>query len=221
MIAPLETQVGIQNLANMARPTIRSDRTGAVVTVDTHARFQEAVIQGNVYGFTGVATATAAAQIVGGAAGGHLNFAIWNPVGSGKNLVLWVFGMGIISGTPTAGPAWHGMMNTSNVSAVSSVAAGLGPYNLNGSFSKSVANVWFVAADTTNFTGGGAPYQVCMANFSMANTNTNTLANPNYTNDFIDGKIIIPQGMGWLPLRAGTGSSDNTAYSIVWEEIAA
>ena len=207
-----ETQVGIQNLTIGAKPILRSDRTAATVVVDGHARFQEAVVNNNVFSFSGVTTGMGAGQIVGGSAGGNLNFILWNPVGSGRNLVLWQFGLGIISATTSVvGAVFHGMMNTS------AVLSGLPGSVTNVSNTKSVAGTFFVAGGGTAFLGGTVPYTLYMTNFGLSST-TVQASSPISATENIDGKIILVPGMGWLPLFLGVGSSWALHLSVVWEE---
>ena len=214
-----ETQVGIQNLAISSRPIIRATRSGSTVIAEGHARYQEAVLQGNVFSFsTGVSfvTATGTGQIVGGAGdAATLNFAIWNPVGSGKNLVLWKFTCHS-SGTGVLGPIWHGMMYTNNVIAV---ASSNGAVCMNGSYNKSAANTLYSAGGTA-LTKSGAPWILYMSNFCLTNTTLSSTTAVIPSIEWIEGKIIIPQGYGWLPLQAGQ-SNLVSHYSIIWEEIPA
>lgn len=214
----LETQVGIQNLAVGSKSALRSDKSGAIAITDGHARYQETVISSNVFAFTGTITAIAAGQVQAGAAAAALNFAIWNPVGSGKNLVLWQYGQGIVSSSASSsviGPVWHGMLNTSGVSVLSTGLA----YNIGGFSARPNANVWFSAGGSA-FTGGLAPFALYMANFGVSGTiGAAATAFPIAAVDNIDGKIIVPPGMGWLPMWNLTQANVSYALSIIWEEI--
>ncbi len=61
----------------------RADKTGALVSTDAHARYQEAVLRGSV--FTASNTAVQALSLNSTTATGLI---LSNPAGSGKNLVL-------------------------------------------------------------------------------------------------------------------------------------
>jgi len=37
--------------------------------------------------------------------------------------------------------------------------------------------------------------------------------------EYIDGEIILPPGVGWVPLWGAAGTSLLNAYSITWEEV--
>ena len=219
----IETQVGPLNLAAGSNAILRSDRSAATTVVEGHARFQDAVYNGNVFGFSGSCTTAGAGQVMAGAAAAALNFIIWNPVGSGKNLVLWQFNCGLISGAASTlqiGAIWHQMMNTAAVSIATGWAGQYGAYNMGGTPAKPVANTLFSAGGTA-FTGGTAPFPLYMANFgvSLSSAQTAAVAFPISTVDLIDGKIVIPQGMGWLPTPNVTNATQLYAYSVIWEEI--
>src|ERR1700704_5549376 len=78
------------------------NRIKGLRTADIVARYQEAVLTGTVFAMTLTATSTgvAAGNIVGAAAAASTNFALWNPAASGVNFVLWLLGVGVVSGTP-------------------------------------------------------------------------------------------------------------------------
>src|SRR5262245_59821083 len=63
---------------------LRLTRTGAVGTADVHAKYQEAIMRGNVYSLS-VAAGTPVAYT--GAAAGTPLLALFNPLGSAKALV--------------------------------------------------------------------------------------------------------------------------------------
>src|SRR3989442_14287711 len=109
-----KTIVGPQSKADGSQIALRSSRTGAGIVADAHGRYQEATIRGNVYSvvLTATTTGVAAGNIAGAAAAAATQFVLWNPSASQKALVLLKFGMGVISGTPGAGPMFHGMITT-------------------------------------------------------------------------------------------------------------
>ncbi len=190
--------------------------SGAQRTTDAHARYMDAVLAGRVYSLNLNATTTgiAAGQIVAAAAAASTNFALFNPAASGKYLVLWHFGMGIISGTSPAGPLFHGMI----ISGVPTVAAtGTIQSNLLGGGAGSVARTYATAAGTS-LTGGTAPLTHSVADFSATAT-AQAVPGSIKAIDNLDGRIVIPPGIGWLPLWSSAGTSLLSGYSITWEEI--
>lgn len=218
-----ETQVGIQSLAYGSRPVLRTDRSAALTTVDAHARYQEAVLNGNVFGLclTVVTTATAAGNLMPltSAVNTTTNFALWNPVSSGVNLVLWQFNL-VYSGTtvtPVGGPVWHGMFNAQGISTVTTYDTGRVARNLGG-WQNSPKASYISSTSGTSLAGQGVPYLISMANFcETANTYTYAFVIP--TTDNIDGKIILTPGTGWVPLLPGAGTNLLVGFSVIWEEI--
>lgn len=89
-MAIVQGAVGKQAAADSSNPNVRQARTGDIVTSDGHGRYYETVSRGDVYRLS-VAGATATA-FTGGAAGTPL-LGIYNPTGSGKNLVVLVVGV--------------------------------------------------------------------------------------------------------------------------------
>jgi len=210
-----EGKAGPRVLLPGAQVEVRLDNSAALVTVDGHQRYQEQTYRQNMFSLTLAATSTgvAAGNIVAAAAAASTNFALFNPASSGKLLVLQKFGMGIISGTPGAGPLFHGFI--SNVPTAT--ATGTIYNNYVTGASGSVARSYATAAGTT-LTGGAAPSVLRIANFSSTNTAQASVGELNAI-EIIDGDIIVPPGAGWLPLWGAAGTSLLNAYSISWEEI--
>jgi hypothetical protein len=159
-------------------------------------------------------TAVAAGNIVGAAAAAATQFALFNPVGSGRVLVLSKFAMGVISGTPGAGPLFHGYFPgaamptlAANGTIVSSRLNGPG----------SVALAYALAAGTALTGGPVGPKVLRAAAFSSTAT---AQASPGMimSVEDIEGDIIVPAGYGWIPLWSAAGAALLNAYSITWKE---
>jgi hypothetical protein len=212
-------RVGPQVLSDGSLVQERATRDGCNVAINGHCSYQEANYRGNLFSMVLPATTgtVTAGNIAGAAAAAVTQFALSNPVASGKHLVLLRFRLGYISATMTgAGPIFHGTLNGVPTLApngtILSNQMGAGP--------NSVARGYALAAGTA-LTGGPAPAIFMLANF--ANTATSP-ASPYLvsTDDLIDGCIIIPPGQGWLPLwqNGGTYTAALCGMSITWEEIA-
>lgn len=78
-----ETQVGPKVAGDGTYQPARSTKDGSIAVQDAHARFQEAVMRGNV--FCAANTANQALSVNSATATGLI---LTNPAGSGKNLVL-------------------------------------------------------------------------------------------------------------------------------------
>ena len=214
-----ETQVGPQTLSVGSRPIIRTDRSAAMCVVDGHARYQEAVLNGNVFSLCLSTTTTglAAGQIIAGGANAACQFALWNPVSSGVNLVLWQFNLGYVSGTAPAGAWWHYAFNAQSITKITDNTSGTAR-----SMSVPAGPHAFYVCNTGQsaftFAGQGTPYPLFVTNFAGTGTAQAT-AFTAQTTDLIDGKIVLPPGIGWIPLAPAAGTSVLVGMSVIWEEI--
>lgn len=156
----------------------------------------------------------AAGNIVGATAAASTQFALTNPSTSNKNLVLMKFGMGIISGTPGAGPVFHGVITTNPTLAS---IGGTIRNNFLGDATASIATPHALAGGTA-LTGASAPLVLRASAFSSTATAQASAGMVNSI-EFLDGDIIVPPGVTWLPLWSASGSSLLNAYSITWYEM--
>src|SRR5438128_3748285 len=79
-----ELVVGPRTLSDGAPFVQRGDRTGATMCADAHGRYMEAALRGNLYfaaNQAGIATPV-------GLATASKNYTLYNPAGSGRNLVV-------------------------------------------------------------------------------------------------------------------------------------
>lgn len=197
---------------------MRISRLNESVVMDGQGRYYEMVRVGCVFTLTLIATTTgvAAGNIVGAAAAAATQFALLNPLSSGYNLVLLKLGIGIISGTPGAGPMFHGYLpNIASITAAS--AGGTIRSNKLGATGNSIATPWSLAAGSA-LTGGQAPVTHRMADFTSTATAQASVGELKAI-EYIDGDLVIPPGFGWLPLWGAAGSSLLNGYSITWAEV--
>jgi hypothetical protein len=216
-MADLEGKIGTAVAGDGTGQPIRLGRTGATIVAPGHARYYEAVSRGSVYALTLASTVTGgtilAGNIIGAVAAAVTNFALWNPLNSGKNLSLLKFGISPISGTPTTGAIFHGLLLTAptvaSVGAVRNSLAG-----------SSVGVAGYMASSAgVALTGGSAPVPhsvVDMGGFASAYSSTTYIR----VIEDLDGKIVLPPGTGWVPLHPGAGTTMLHGYSIEWEEVA-
>ncbi len=208
--------VGPRVAGDGAPVTTRGERSGGACTSDVRGHFAEAASRNQIFTLTLAATTTgvAAGNIVGAAAAASTQFALWNPVGSGKNLELLRFGMGIISGTPGAGPLFHGIFTgvpTLNATTGNAYS------NLAGQSAASVAR-WMALAAGSALTGGVAPITFSLSDFA---TTATAQATPGEVRaiENLDGSIVLPPGTGWVPLWSAAGTALLNGYSITWQEV--
>jgi hypothetical protein len=85
----IQGQVGpasTQSLSSGTNPTIRLGQLGDMIASQLHGRYYEQAYRGSVFSLS-VSTAAAITAYVGAAAG-QPQIAVYNPVGSGKNLAI-------------------------------------------------------------------------------------------------------------------------------------
>jgi hypothetical protein len=196
----------------------RVSRQGSAVVAFGHSKYFEPTYRGQVFSaIVNGATAVAAGQVVGGAAGAAVNFALVNPAGSGVVLVLTKALLAMHSGTPAAGPVNHGLLINFTGTTPAVVPTG----NLAGASAASKARYQQSAAGAA-LTGGPAPSSLRPGNWTV-----NAIATPGAavlgvqpTLEVIDGDIAIPPGNGYLPLWQGVGGAAVTwSFGCTWEEI--
>ena len=91
-MALAELRTGIVVTSDGAVNPARSDKTAAQVVTDAHGRYYEMVARGNAYV---LATTGAAVTAFSGAAAGTPLLSVFNPSGSGKNLVVTQVGVAV------------------------------------------------------------------------------------------------------------------------------
>ena len=218
MAFELEQYVGTRTEADgHTDGPVRIARQGAAIVADAHGRYHEACQRGQMFSLllTATTTGVAAGNILGAAGAAITQFALLNPSTSGKNYSLSKFCMGVISGTPAAGPLFHGYLP--NIGTISAGSPGGAVRNNLPNAAASAAIPWSLAAGSA-LTGGQAPVALRCADMSTTATAQATVGMVK-TTDFIDGEIVIPPGFGWVPLWAAAGTTLLNAYSITWEEV--
>jgi hypothetical protein len=183
----------------------RGDRTGALVNTAGHADFQEAVISGNA-----MVVSNAVAGVTHGTVfGTTAPISLWNPPSSGKNLVIWKAIVATVSGTLGYGFYAFGQY------AQAALPAGteLTPVNALLGYPRGVGRA-FTGATAV----GGTPTiirpSITYGAFAGA------AAMPGVLSDFVNGEIIVTQGMAIALQGIGTaGSTPLVVHSIVYEEV--
>lgn len=220
----LQASPGVRLAADGSYQPFRSGRDGGIVLSSIHGDQYEAVARGNVYSLQcGPTTTTiAAGNIVGASAAAAVQFALWNPIGSGVNFSLLKFVRGVVSGTPTGGAVMHGYLSVAEsdtLPTIANTAAGVPRANLIGAAKASKANfVSTVASSGTALTGATAVKVLRGTAFSGTAT-AEAVVGPINSVEKIDGDIVLAPGSLWLPLEAGAGTTMLLNYSITWEEI--
>lgn len=195
----------------------RFDRRNALIVNQLSARYSEATQRGSMYALSLPATTTGAAagNLKGAAAAAVTNFALWNPLTSGVNLVLTKLLVGVISGTPPGGPLFHSYATILPTIATLLTDGTMGPTNLKGS--ASLARAIAVAAGSA-LTGGGALTVLRPASLDFSATAFSD-AQGMMAQELIDGDIVIPPGFMYVPTWASAGTALLNAYGLTWEEV--
>ena len=109
---------------------------------------------------------------------------------------------------------FHGTLTT-----VPTIASAGGPAvnNLTGAGTGSIAKFVASAAGTA-LTGGSAPTTLRLADFASTATAQASVGELRVV-EYIDGEIILPPGVGWVPLWGAAGTALLNGYSITWEEV--
>lgn len=185
--------------------------------IEPHPKYVWQAKGGNMFTLTLGATTSgvAAGNIVGATAAAATQFALTNPSTSNKNLVITKFFMGVISGTPAAGPVFHGLITTNPTLA--SIGGTIRSNNLGSSAITSVATPHSLAGGSA-LTGASAPLVFRASSFSTTATAAASVSMVNCL-EIVDGDIIIPPGVTWLPLWSAAGTSLLNAYSVSWYEM--
>lgn len=188
---------------------------GVPVQGDWHPKYFKETYRKHMFTLTLGATTSgvAAGNIVAASAAASTQFALANPSTSGVNLILTKFFMGIISGTPAAGPIFHGYCTTNPT--IASIGGTI-RNNFLGDSGASLATPHVLAGGSA-LTGASAPIVLRAANFSTTATAQASVGEVNCIEE-LDGDIIVPPGVMWLPLWSASGSSLLNAYSISWYE---
>lgn len=196
--------------------TARIGRQGDLILSELQPRYYEQAKRGNIFCMILQATTTgiAAGNITGAAAAASTQFAVVNPTGSGKDLVLLKLTMGVISGTTPVPPITHNLFNASQVSLAASGTI-FGAYGNAGAGSVAKG---YTSAGGAALTGGLALTAQRIASFNISAGTFSNLAGTMNTEE-IAGDLIIPPGYGWVPCWAAAGTSVLGYYGVSWMEV--
>lgn len=199
-------------------PVYSSDGLGTVdcrqgahseaIVQQSGGKYKEATKRGSVYSCTTAATGVAPGTALGTTAA----FCLYNPVGTGKRLIVQKIGMGLISGTIGAGTVW--ITGSASADAVPTGTA-ITPRNRDiGSSNSSVATPLTTATITTN-----AAKQIDIL-CSLSEEVVATATGPTEVVDKdIDGEIVIEPG-SYITCHAtaAAGSTPLVVFKASWEE---
>ena len=196
----------------------RTDKTGILIVADGHGHFSEATARQKMFtAFLSQGTTTVAAgNVVNAAAAASTQFAVWNPLGSAVNLILQKLVITQYSGTPTAGGLFY---STFNAAAVASSVATVGSIRNNYINGPTGQALCLSSAAGAALTGGLALTTLGASTLSSSATALASTAGI-IMSDLIDGSIVVPPGVGFVPTWSGAGTTYLVGYTLTWEEAA-
>lgn len=220
----LQVSPGVRLAADSSYQPFRSGRDGGLVTSAIHGDQYESTSRGNVYALSVGPTTTgiAAGNLVGAAAAAAVQFALWNPVGSGVNFSLLKFIRGIVSGTPAAGAVVHAYLSVAEGDTLPTIAntvASVPKAQLVGQKAASKASFVSTAASSGTALTGATIAKVLRTAAFAGTATAEAVIGPINGVEQISGDIVLAPGSLWLPQEPGAGTTMLLNYTIVWEEI--
>lgn len=204
----LEMRTGAVITANGATHPARSDMTGAGVVTQGHARFQEAVLQGQCYAVANQAGVTSQAGI----SVTTPVLTLYNPLGSGKNLVIWYAGASFTVAFATAGAVFVCVGTDIQTAAVTGTLT-TSHRNLKSGTTASPAARTFLAA-----TLPVAPVAVSILGVGLTGAIT-VVPNSQPLGRWFDGSFILIPGSN-MTIQTGVASGASGMFcEYIWEEI--
>lgn len=206
---------------------LRLDRTGAVVVQELHGRFYEQTNRGNVFATTAnaivnISNVTFTIATLG--ATGTPIIGVWNPVGSGVNLVVLQAYLTVImtalQNTGCGGFFWAysggniGLtLGTAPTSRKTLTAFGSQAKGFVTGVAMTGQTTTLVVTDASSLNGGSG------YNIALLGTAAGFQPYSSTTVENFDGSMAIPPG-GMLALLAGTTPVAHSAIGgILWEEV--
>lgn len=218
-------QVGLQALSDGASATIRQGRGAEIIGSDYMPRFYEANRLGLIFsdgiGLTSISNATYTSATLGATCTPIAG--VWNPTGSGKDLVLLRLIIGVTMTAATATGAAPFVMATSVGNAV--ITTGSAPFNRKtglavGSVAKGMSNVALTGLTNSLVVRGAVGAVGGSAHgYSHVGTAAGAAAqNIGHVHE-IDGAIIIPPGGVFAALATTTPVAHSAASALLWIEV--
>ncbi len=203
--------ISLRRLGKVLIDYLSGSKTGALLVQDSNAKFQEAVLLGNVFTIQSKTTTVTATTDISPlpATTGRAGVALYNPATSGKNLVLWKVGVAHVSGTP-GGPGYldvlpiAGCTATNKSDAINNLTLNKGGHS---AYAYSAAVPQNTAVATMIRTLNGSTAAIALG------------AGIHSFEDQLDGSIIIPPGAMVALTWHATGTSHVYSSYMTWEEV--
>ncbi len=194
---------------------LRQGRLNEVIMSELRGKYAEAAARGRVFNLVLAATTTgvAAGNINGAAAAASTQFALWNPVGSGVNVELVKFYLGLISGTPAGGPTFHSYVQgtPNNNVGTKGTSSLLGSTASRALGVASAAGTALTGSPSALITLRPTPFNYFAAALAAG-------ANIEIAMEEVNGDIVLAPGTLWVPTFAAAGTTLLNAYGVSWME---
>ena len=182
----------------------------ALRTANTQGSFQDAVERGNVYGVCNQTGITSQA----GLSATTPALTLYNPLASGKNLVVWYVGASFTVAFATAGAVWVALNSNTAAAAVTGTLT-TAHRNLKVGTANSNAGQALLAA-----TLPAAPVGVALLGSGLTGAITTTPVTQTLERWFNGSLILIPGTA--LSVQTGVASgASGTFLEYIWEEVTA
>lgn len=199
-----EMQVTGQRPGSSGTIAQRGSRDGHQVIQDSHAHFMQAVLDGNVY--TGANPQATAVTTQAGLSATTPALTLYNPIGSGVNLVLWRLSIGLTA-APAAATVFSLAFNLANAAAPTSVTLGNVTNNQLGNAALPRGQCYRVATLAAAPVAFWFPWGVSAA----------SLVSPTNGDFVLDGTFVILPGVA-VSIQTTTAAA--IIASFTWEEVA-
>jgi hypothetical protein len=208
MAQEIQGKVGPGYAADGSLVDPRMTKDLATVVQDAHGKYYEAVYRGTVF----EAVTAAAGTTPGTSIGTTGAFTLYNPINSGKNLVVIDAAFGYVSGTLGSGTLY--LVGNTNPSAAAVTGTAITPVNL------LLGGAVGVGKAFTGSTLPATPTALSVLAILTEEVAT-TLNQYLLTRTVLDGKYIVAPGCA-LSFEAVTVSSSTplAVFSMAWEEVA-
>lgn len=197
-------KVGPAVLADGAEYPGRMDKSGGQIISQGYGRYQEAVLRGNVYG-----ACNDAAKAVTAAHATCTGFVLYNPAGSGKQLVILNIKVALAS-SPAAQAAVVLGADINPVAAAPSSTTAITVYNcLVGTGGNPAGKAYSIATLPLA--------QICIRALASGVTATGAVNFPPMVDDDVAGGVIVTPGC--LVSLVAITTAISVVASMMWEEI--
>lgn len=198
-------------------PILQGKQSELVVT-ELHGKYYTQAYRSNVFWASAAATGLITTIFSNTT---YVGLLLWNPQGSGKNLVPIRATQGRILAATTVCAFGHsylinagaGVSTGAPISAFTAITATRGPANNPGLTGQ---------GSSVALVGGGATFTTALAwgrsNGFAAGTETTAIVEQAYSEDF-DGNLVIPPGTLMAVFAASAAQGGTWLPSVLWEEV--